>query len=118
MGIRLSHPALTLAIPSLRATRSFSNRSPSDKVLTHVSERLLLWVLLDVAIGSSTNGHTMVACLKGKLQACGVGSNRIAPIAHFSVLGAHRLKELPRDIPSGLGIDPGNLLPTLLPQSQ
>jgi hypothetical protein len=44
------------------------------------------------------------------LQVCGVGSNGIAPIALIGVLGNHKLKEPPRAVPSGLGIDPGGLV--------
>ena len=54
------------------------------------------------------------------LQVCGVGSNEWnAPIAPIGVLGNHKLKEPPRAVPSGLGIDPEDLVPpTPLPQSQ
>jgi hypothetical protein len=48
-----------------------------------------------------------------------VGSNGIATIAPVGVPRDHKLKEAPRAVPSGLGIDPEDLVPpTPLPQSQ
>ena len=53
------------------------------------------------------------------LQVCGVGSNEWnAPIAPIGVLGNHKLKEPPRAVPMGLGIDPRDLVPTPLPHRQ
>ena len=65
-----------------------------------------------VSAGSGANGHTAVVALRGRTPGERGWFDRNCPHRARSLLGDHKLEEPSRDLPSGLGIDPRDRMPT------
>jgi hypothetical protein len=59
-----------------------------------------------------TNGHTAVVALRGRTPGERGWFDRNCPHRARSLLGDHKLEKPPPELPSGVGIDPRDKMPT------
>ena len=65
-----------------------------------------------VSAGSGANGHTAVGALRGRTPGERGWFDRNCPHRARSLLGDRKLEEPSRELPTGLGIDPRDRMPT------